>query len=99
MQRIVVTFSALLMTIKCFLFHSKIRSFLFTILPSPVLLTKRSFEKSQQIFVHDQLEIVDGCRVPSCVTNSDNADKKFAEKSLKKQIVVLKRRPLKPIFP
>ena len=48
------------------------------------------FERAQQIFPHE-VEIDDGCRVLGSVIGSENAEKKFVEKSLK-QKSLLKRR-------
>ena len=62
-----------------------------TILPSAVSLPKNIFLKMRKnIFVHDDVEIVDGCRVLGSVIDSDNAEKKFVERSLKQQKSLLK---------
>ena len=43
------------------------------------------FEKAQQIFVHDKVELVNGCRALGSENECDNAEKKFVEISLKQQ--------------
>ena len=62
-----------------------------TILPNVTLLQERLFEKAQRIFVHNQVEIIGGCRVLGSVRGSDNAEKKFVEKSNKQQKSSLKK--------
>ena len=47
------------------------------------------FEKAQHNFVHDEVEKVDGCRVLGSVLGSDNAEKVFLERSLKKHKLLL----------
>ena len=42
---------------------------------------KTSFEKMQQIFVHDKVEIVDGSGLLGRIISSDNAGKKFVKRS------------------
>ena len=40
-----------------------------------IITEENLFEKAQQIFVHDEVEIVDGFRVLDSVIGSDNAEK------------------------
>ena len=48
-------------------------------------------EKAQQIFAHDEMEIIDGCRVLSSVIGSESAVKQFVEISLKQQKSFVKK--------
>ena len=56
-----------------------------------IITKEHLFEKAQQIFVHDEVEIVDGCRVLGSVIGSDSAEKKFVERSPKQQKSLLKK--------
>ena len=55
-----------------------------------VITKEHLFEKALQIFVNDEVEIVDGCRVLDSVIGSDNVEKKL-ERSLKQQKSLLKK--------
>ena len=56
-----------------------------------IITNKHLLEKEQQIFVLNELERVDGCRVIERVRGSDSAEKKFLEGSLIKQKLLLKK--------
>ena len=56
-----------------------------------IITKERLFEKAQRIFVHNQEEKIDGCSVLGSVIASDNAEKKFLERSLKQQKLSLKK--------
>ena len=56
-----------------------------------IITKEHLFESAQQIFAHDDLEIVDGCRLLSSVIGSENAAKEFVEISLKQQKQLLKK--------
>ena len=62
------------------------------ILPNDTSLPKNIFfKKAQQIFVNDEVDIVDGCRVLVIVIGSDNAEEKSVKRSLKQQKLLLKK--------
>ena len=42
-----------------------------------IITKERLFEKAQLIFVQDEVEIVDSCRILGSVKGSDNAEKKL----------------------
>ena len=71
------------------LFDSLIKhgpAFVYQLTKCHIITKKHLFGKAQQIFVHDEVEIVDGCRVLGGVISSENAKKKkFVERSLKQQ--------------
>ena len=48
-----------------------------------VITKKHLFEKTHQIFVRNEVEIIDFCKVIGSVLCSDNAEIKFVERSLK----------------
>ena len=56
-----------------------------------IITKKYLFEKAQQIFVDDEVEVVDSCRALGSVIGSDNADKKFVERSLKQKKLLLRK--------
>ena len=57
-----------------------------------IITKEHLFEKAQQNFDHDEVEIVDSCKVLGNVISSDNAEKKFVEKSLKQQKSLVKKK-------
>ena len=63
-----------------------------TVLPNATSLEKEHlFEKAQQVFVHDGVDVVDGYRVLGSVIGSDRAEKNTVERSLKQQNLLLRR--------
>ena len=56
-----------------------------------IITKERLFEKAQRIFVHNQVEIIDGCRVLGNVRGSDNAEKEFVDRSYKQHKSSLKK--------
>ena len=60
-------------------------------LTNATILQKEQFFHKAGIFVHDEVEIDDGCRVLGSGIDSDNAEKKFVERSLKQQKLSLRK--------
>ena len=53
---------------------------------SIILLPKKNFlKKAQHIFIHDEVEIIDGCRVLDIVIRSESAEKNIVERSRKQK--------------
>ena len=59
-----------------------------------ITTNERLSENAKQVFVHDKVEKVDGCRVLGSVVNSDNGGIELAGRSLKQQNSLFK----KPVF-
>ena len=69
--------------------HGPVFGFLLT--KCHIITKQHFFEKAQKIFVHKKIEIVDDCRVFDSAIGSDNAEKKFVEKSQKTAEIVVQR--------
>ena len=56
-----------------------------------IITKEHLFEKATQIFVQEEVEIADDCRVLGSEIGSHDKEKNFAERSLKQQKSLLKK--------
>ena len=56
-------------------------AFVYHLTENHIITKKHLFEQAQQIFAHEDAEIVDGCRVLGSEIGSENVENKFVERS------------------
>ena len=64
----------------------------------PVNTKENLFGQAQQIFVNEEVEINDSCRVLCGLIGSDNAKKKFLGKSVRQQKSLIRSWTFTPMF-